>query len=93
MATWRVGSRVPQHVYRDDTPVCTVPAHTAACIVRALNVFEAVPTPLRLRKMAEALEQAHQDDLDHPDGPLVIGLDDMAAELRALADKLEAVAV
>ena len=51
--------------------------------------LEALPTPARLREMAEALEQAHQDDLDHPDGPLEIGLDDMAAELRALADKLE----
>ena len=89
MATWRVGSRVPQHVYREDTPVCTVPAHTAAYIVRALNMLEALPTPARLREMAEALEYAHQDDLDHPDGPIEIGLDDMAAELRALADKLE----
>jgi hypothetical protein len=51
-------------------------------------MLEALPTPARLREMAEALEQAHQDDLDHPDGPLEIGLDDMAAELRALADKL-----
>ena len=42
MATWRVGSRVPQHVYRGDTPVCTVPAHTAAYIVRALNLLEAL---------------------------------------------------
>ena len=90
MAKWRVGSRVPQHVYRGDTPVCTVPAHTAEYIVRALNLLEALPATERLRTMAEALEQAHQDDLDHPDGPLGIGLDDMAAELRALADKLEA---
>ena len=90
MATWRVGSRVPQHVYREDTPVCTVPANTAAYIVRALNLLEALPAVERLRTMAEALEQAHEDDLDHPDGPLEIGLDDMAAELRALADKLEA---
>ena len=42
MATWRVGSRVPQHVYRGDTPVCTVPANTAAYIVRALNLLEAL---------------------------------------------------
>ena len=54
------------------------------------DLHAAIPTPARLREMAEALEQAHQDDLDHPDGPLEIGLDDMAAELRALADKLEA---
>ncbi len=82
MATWRVGSRVPQHVYRDDTPVCTVPAHTAAYIVRALNMLEALPTPARLREMAAWILPPDQDDLD-----------DMAAELRALADKLEAAAL
>lgn len=85
MATWRVGSRVPQHVYRDDTPVCTVPAHTAAYIVRALNVFEAVPTPLRLRKMAEVLNEH-----DHQCDP---ALQDVRAELCDLADKLEAAAL
>ena len=63
MATWRVGSRVPQHVYRDDTPVCTVPAHTAAYIVRALNMLEALPTPARLREMAAWILPPDQDDL------------------------------
>ena len=51
-ARWRVGTRVPEHVYLDDKPICTMPsADLARAVVAAMNSgpssadAEEVPSP------------------------------------------------
>jgi hypothetical protein len=58
---WRVGTRIPEHVYIGDRPLVTMPtAELAALVVTAVN-GEAV-TALRAcqQKMAEALEELNE---------------------------------
>lgn len=40
MTPWRVGTRVPRHVYRGDEPICTMPTEELAReVVAAMNTY------------------------------------------------------
>jgi hypothetical protein len=66
---WRVGHRIPEHVYIGDRPLVTMPtAELAALVVTAVN-GEAV-TALRAcqQRMAEALEELTETRWGFSDG-------------------------